>query len=584
MRKRGTALALALALLGALALPAAAHDTRRPGQGNRISAGTYYSGYVDPDGGLWMWGRGDDGELGDGISGDRDIQTVPVKVLDNVVSVSASEGDDDGGMYTAALQADGSLWTWGNAWGGLLGNGGGGNAVGGWVEECQNVPVKILDDVAAVSCGRSSAAAVKTDGSLWMWGPVYLDGFIRVHTTPIKVMDDVAAVDCGYLNTAVIKTDGSLWAWGASVMVGNGYEGNTTMGSNLHQTIPVKLLDDVAAVSCGSSFSAAIKTDGSLWTWGTNEYSQLGVAGGGDTTIEGFTFQSVPAKIMENAAAVSCGYGNIAVVKTDGTLWTWGWNEYGQVGNGEKGEGSGGWRGLIQETPVKVLDNVSAVSCSMSHMLAAKTDGTLWTWGTNLGGTADLDSTTITRPTQVIINRQAPDPAPSGGNKFTDVKESNWFYQQVQWAVEREITTGTTETAFSPNKDCTVAEILMFLYRAYGSPQAGGANPFSNLNGTEWYAAPALWAYERGLIDGGAFNASALCTRAMVVEYLWKLAGSPSAAMAHFDDVPGSASFTRAVNWAVENGVTAGVAPGRFGPDMVCTRAQIVTFLYSALA
>ena len=91
MRKRGTALALALALLGALALPAAAHDTRRPGQGNRISAGTYYSGYVDPDGGLWMWGRGDDGELGDGISGDRDIQTVPVKVLDNVVSVSASE-------------------------------------------------------------------------------------------------------------------------------------------------------------------------------------------------------------------------------------------------------------------------------------------------------------------------------------------------------------------------------------------------------------------------------------------------------------------------------------------------------------
>ncbi len=86
---------------------------------------------------------------------------------------------------------------------------------------------------------------------------------------------------------------------------------------------------------------AAIKTDGSLWTWGTNEYSQLGVAGGGDTTIEGLTFQSVPAKIMENAAAVSCGYGNIAVVKTDGTLWTWGWNEYGQVGNGEKGEGSG---------------------------------------------------------------------------------------------------------------------------------------------------------------------------------------------------------------------------------------------------
>ena len=583
MRKRGTALALALALLGALTLPAAAQDMSQPGQSSRISAGTFYSGYVDPDGGLWMWGRGQDGELGDGVNERGYIRTTPVKVLDNVVSVSTCEGDDDGGMYTAALQADGSLWTWGTADYGMLGNGGGGNAEGGWVEECQNVPVKIMDDVAAVSCGWLAAAAVKTDGSLWMWGTLCQDGALIPQMTPVKMMDDVVAVSRAFLNTAVIKTDGSLWMWGASNAIGNGYEGDSTINSIRYQSTPVKIMDNVAAVSCGISHSAAIKTDGSLWVWGSNEYSQLGVAGGGDTTIEGLTFQSVPAKIMENAAAVSCGYGNTAVVKTDGSLWTWGWNEYGQVGNGRKGEADGNWYGLTQETPVKVLDNVSAVSCSMSHMLATKTDGTLWTWGTNLGGTADLDSTTITRPAQVLINRQAPDPVPSGGNKFTDVKESNWFYQQVQWAVEREITTGTMETAFSPNKDCTVAEILMFLYRAYGSPQTGGANPFSNLNGTEWYAAPALWAYERGLIDGGAFNASALCTRAMVVEYLWKLAGSPSAKAAGFSDVPDGADYAKAVDWAVENGVTAGVGKAEFGPDVVCTRGQIVTFLYQAL-
>lgn len=320
MRKRGTALALALALLGALTLPAAAQDMSQPGQSSRISAGTFYSGYVDPDGGLWMWGRGQDGELGDGVNERGYIRTTPVKVLDNVVSVSTCEGDDDGGMYTAALQADGSLWTWGTADYGMLGNGGGGNAEGGWVEECQNVPVKIMDDVAAVSCGWLAAAAVKTDGSLWMWGTLCQDGALIPQMTPVKMMDDVVAVSRAFLNTAVIKTDGSLWMWGASNAIGNGYEGDSTINSIRYQSTPVKIMDNVAAVSCGISHSAAIKTDGSLWVWGSNEYSQLGVAGGGDTTIEGLTFQSVPAKIMENAAAVSCGYGNTAVVKTDGSL------------------------------------------------------------------------------------------------------------------------------------------------------------------------------------------------------------------------------------------------------------------------
>ena len=166
---------------------------------------------------------------------------------------------------------------------------------------------------------------------------------------------------------------------------------------------------------------------------------------------------------------------------------------------------------------------------------------------------------------------------------MADVKTTDWFAKYVQWAMEEGIAAGTGGGKFSPAKNCTVAEILTFLYKAYGAPEVG-KNPYTNVKAGDWYAKPAIWAHEQGLMNGGSFNANTPCTRAMVVEYLWKLAGSPSAAVAHFDDVPGSASFTRAVNWAVENGVTAGVAPGRFGPDMVCTRAQIVTFLYSALA
>ena len=166
---------------------------------------------------------------------------------------------------------------------------------------------------------------------------------------------------------------------------------------------------------------------------------------------------------------------------------------------------------------------------------------------------------------------------------MADVKTTDWFAEYVQWAMGEGIAAGTGGGKFSPARNCTVAEILTFLYKAYGAPEVGN-NPYTNVKASDWYAKPAIWAHEQGLMSGSSFNANTPCTRAMVVEYLWKLAGSPSAAVAHFEDVPGSASFTRAVNWAVENGVTAGVAPGRFGPDMVCTRAQIVTFLYSALA
>ncbi len=166
---------------------------------------------------------------------------------------------------------------------------------------------------------------------------------------------------------------------------------------------------------------------------------------------------------------------------------------------------------------------------------------------------------------------------------MADVKTTDWFAKYVQWAMGEGIAAGTGGGKFSPARNCTVAEILTFLYKAYGAPEVGN-NPYTNVKAGDWYAKPAIWAHEQGLMSGGSFNANTPCTRAMVVDYLWKLAGSPSAKAAGFSDVPDGADYAKAVDWAVENGVTAGVAPGRFGPDMVCTRAQIVTFLYSALA
>ena len=165
---------------------------------------------------------------------------------------------------------------------------------------------------------------------------------------------------------------------------------------------------------------------------------------------------------------------------------------------------------------------------------------------------------------------------------MADVKTTDWFAEYVQWAMGEGIAAGTGGGKFSPARNCTVAEILTFLYKAYGAPEVGN-NPYTNVKASDWYAKPAIWAHEQGLMSGSSFNANTPCTRAMVVGYLWKLAGSPSAKAAGFSDVPGGADYAKAVDWAVENGVTAGVGKTEFGPDVVCTRGQIVTFLYKAL-
>ena len=162
---------------------------------------------------------------------------------------------------------------------------------------------------------------------------------------------------------------------------------------------------------------------------------------------------------------------------------------------------------------------------------------------------------------------------------FTDVPD--WCANEVAWAVEQGITGGTTPTTFSPDTTCNTAQILTFLWRAAGEP-AASTDPFPETAG-QYYADAAAWAHEEGLIE--SFEAGLPCTRSMVVEFLWKLEGSPAVSGGNtFTDVADDASCAQAVAWAVENGITGGVGGGRFAPDSTCTRGQIVTFLYRAFA
>lgn len=174
----------------------------------------------------------------------------------------------------------------------------------------------------------------------------------------------------------------------------------------------------------------------------------------------------------------------------------------------------------------------------------------------------------------------------SGNNaqtNFTDVKSTDYFAKAVDWAVNGHITFGTSKTTFSPNIKCTDGQILTFLWRAMGRPEPTVKSPFNDISEEkDYFYKPALWAYEKGLISGGTFDSEKPCTRSMVVTYLWRLAGSPTAPAASFTDVPSNSKYASAVSWAVQQGITSGTSKTTFTPDGTCTRGQIVTFLYRA--
>ncbi len=172
---------------------------------------------------------------------------------------------------------------------------------------------------------------------------------------------------------------------------------------------------------------------------------------------------------------------------------------------------------------------------------------------------------------------------------FTDVDRSaaSWSHEAIDWAVLKHITNGTSETTFSPDKTCTRAEAVTFLWRAAGCPKAeNAANPFADVMAGAWYAEAVRWAVQAGVTKGTSettFSPDQTCTRGQIVTLLWRMKGEPAAkAASAFTDVAASDYFAPAVSWAVEAGVTNGVDETHFAPNDDCTRAHIVTFLYRA--
>jgi len=346
-----------------------------------LDGGVNYSLYIDNDGALWAWGWNYLGQLGDSTTVDRHY---PVQIGSDInwTQVSACMS-----YHTLALKKDGTLWAWGYNYYGQLGD----NTT---VTRLSPVQVGNDTDWSQVSAGGYNSFALKSDGTLWAWGD-NRDGELGDNTTinrflPVQIgLDrDWTQITVGFGYILALKENGTLWAWGRN---NNSQLGD---GTTTSRSFPVQVgVDsDWSLVSAGYQHSLALKKDGTLWAWGLNSYGQLGI----DSASRSYpTPTPTQVGIDRDWTQVSAGFYHTQAIKKDGTLWAWGDNRDGKLGDGTT---------TYKPTPIQigVEDDWSQVYTNVGNSLALKKNKTLWIWGDNTNG--QLGDGTITDrhiPTQI---------------------------------------------------------------------------------------------------------------------------------------------------------------------------------------
>lgn len=348
----------------------------------KISAGKEHTIAIKTDGTLWAWGNNGFGQLGNGTTTNSNTP-IQIGTANNWQSVSA------GWAHTVAIKTDGTLWAWGANNYGQLGN-------GTTINNSAPLQVGTANNWQSVSAGFWHTMAIKTNGELLAWGR-NASGQLGNNTTidsnsPISIGTNYRSVTAGAGHTIAIKTNGTLWAWGDNFWgeLGN----NTTTDSNT----PIQIGNDNnwQSVSAGFVHTMAIKTDGTLWAWGDNGSGELG---NGATTNTSNSPEQIGT--ANNWQSVSAGEFHTIAIQTNNSIWAWGSNGYGQLGNGTTTNNT---------IPIQLLgsNNWQSVSAGGGHTIAIKTDGSLWGWGSNSSGQIGDDNAFSEVPIQPISSSCCP--------------------------------------------------------------------------------------------------------------------------------------------------------------------------------
>ena len=277
------------------------------------------------------------------------------------------------------------LYSWGYGTGGQLG-------LGNTTYYSSPKQVGSLTNWSTVSTGQLHVLSVKTDGTLWGWGTGATYGAIGLGNTSnysspkqVGALTGWLSASAGFYNSFAVKTDGTIWSWGDN---GNGQLGlgNTTNYSSPKQ---IGALTNWLKVAPGTGWTFAVKTDGTLWSWGRGDYGSLGLGNA--------TAYSSPKQIGAGTTWLNIAAGKYAAfaTKTDGTIWSWGYNDYGQLGQGNI-------TNLSSPKQIGALTNWLRVSSSGTTVVSVKSDGTLWSWGRNQNGQLGIGNlTAYSSPKQV---------------------------------------------------------------------------------------------------------------------------------------------------------------------------------------
>ncbi len=337
---------------------------------------------------IWSWGANGSGQMGNSCT---TLCTVPVAIATTSWDKLAIGGA--GGSHSAATKLDGTLWVWGLNSSGQLGDGTTATRLSPVIE------ITGAKNWESVIPGFAHTIATKKDGTLWTWGlntcGALGDGTTVNKSSPVTPAGggtDWCQASASNCFSAAVKTNGTLWTWGLNNF---GQLGESTVTPRSSPGTVTGGGSNWCYVQAGTASTVALKTDGTLWTWGCNTNSELG---SGDTVS-----RSSPAQISGGGTTwckISTGGYHSLAIKSDGTLWTWGFN-----GNNQLGDGTGS----NKPSPITTAYGGTTwckISTGRRHSLALKTDGTLWAWGLNSSGQIGVgDGTNRRAPTQVCGNR-----------------------------------------------------------------------------------------------------------------------------------------------------------------------------------